>query len=77
MGAPTKRKCKTNRAQTPIARSPFWLKRHLWFTGGVEPVKKTLIKARNIMGIAGLLVAGYLILSSVPDLGRYIRISKM
>lgn len=40
-------------------------------------MKKTLIKARNIMGIAGLLVAGYLILTSVPDLGRYIRISKM
>ena len=40
-------------------------------------MKKTLITARNVMGIAGLLLAGYLILTSVPDLGRYIRMSKM
>jgi hypothetical protein len=40
-------------------------------------MKKTFRMARNIMGVAGLLVAGYLILTSLPDMGRYIKISNM
>jgi hypothetical protein len=42
-----------------------------------DSVKKTFINARNIVGIAGLLLAGYLIVTSLPDMGRYIRISNM
>ena len=40
-------------------------------------MKKTFLTARNIMGIAGLLVAGYLVLTSLPDMGRYIKMSNM
>ncbi len=40
-------------------------------------MKKTFINLRNIVGIAGLLVAGYLIVTSLPDMGRYIKISNM
>jgi hypothetical protein len=29
------------------------------------------------MGVAGLLVVGYLVLTSLPDLGRYIKMSNM
>ena len=40
-------------------------------------VKRTFIVARNIVGVAGLLLAGYVIVSSIPDVGRYIKISTM
>jgi hypothetical protein len=33
--------------------------------------------ARNIVGVAGLLLAGYVLVSSIHDLGRYIKISTM
>jgi hypothetical protein len=40
-------------------------------------VKKTFITARNIIGVAGLLLAGYVMIKSLPDVGRYIKISSM
>lgn len=40
-------------------------------------LKKTFVTARNIIGVAGLLLAGYVIISSIPDMGRYIKISRM
>lgn len=40
-------------------------------------VKKTLVVTRNIVGFAGLLLAGYVLVTSLPDLGRYIKISRM
>ena len=40
-------------------------------------VKKTFIVARNIVGVAGLLLAGYVLVTSIPDMGRYIKISRM
>jgi hypothetical protein len=40
-------------------------------------LKKTFIAARNIIGVVGLLLVGYVIVSSIPDMGRYIRISRM
>jgi hypothetical protein len=42
-----------------------------------DSLKKTFIAARNIIGIAGLLLAGYVIVTSLPDMGRYIKISQM
>ena len=38
---------------------------------------KTLIALRNIMGTAGLLLVGYVFFKSIPDLRRYIKISRM
>jgi hypothetical protein len=32
---------------------------------------------RNIVGTAGLLLGGYIVLKSLPDFRRYIRISTM
>jgi len=40
-------------------------------------VKKTFVVTRNILGVAGLLLAGYVLVTSLPDLGRYIKISRM
>ncbi len=40
-------------------------------------VKKTFVTARNVIGIAGLVLAGYVLLTSIPDLGRYLKISNM
>ena len=40
-------------------------------------VKKAFIAARNVVGVAGLLLAGYVLLTSVRDIGRYVRISTM
>ncbi len=40
-------------------------------------MKRTFIVARNIIGVAGLILAGYVLVSSLPDVGRYIKISKM
>jgi hypothetical protein len=42
-----------------------------------DAVKKTFVVARNIIGVAGLLLAGYVLVSSIPDIGRYIKISTM
>jgi hypothetical protein len=42
-----------------------------------DDLKKTFITARNIIGVAGLILAGYVIISSIPDVGRYIKISQM
>ena len=40
-------------------------------------VGKTLRIMRNVVGIAGLVLAGYVFISSIPDVGRYIKISSM
>ena len=40
-------------------------------------MKKTFVMARNIFGVAGLIVAGYIFVTSLPDIGRYIKISSM
>jgi len=40
-------------------------------------VKRALIAARNIIGTAGLLLIGYVVLTSIPDVGRYVKISTM
>jgi len=40
-------------------------------------VKKTLLNVRNIVGVAGLILAAYVLIISVPDVGRYIKISRM
>ena len=32
---------------------------------------------RNVLGTAGLLFAGYVLLKSIPDARRYLRISRM
>jgi len=38
---------------------------------------KTLLAITNVVGIATLLFAGYVFLKAVPDMGRYVRISRM
>ena len=40
-------------------------------------MKKTLRVTRNVLGVAGLLFAGYVLVTSLPDMGRYIKISMM
>ncbi|MGC2111113.1 MAG: hypothetical protein WA655_16475 [Candidatus Korobacteraceae bacterium] len=40
-------------------------------------MKRTFVIARNIVGVAGLRLAGYVLVSSIPDMGRYIKISTM
>lgn len=40
-------------------------------------VKKAFVVTRNIVGVAGLLLAGYVLVTSIPDMGRYIKISTM
>jgi hypothetical protein len=42
-----------------------------------DSLKRTFVIARNIIGVAGLLLAGYVIITSIPDVGRYIKISSM
>jgi hypothetical protein len=43
-----------------------------------EPLMiKALVTARNVIGVAGLILAGYVIISSIPDLGRYLKMSSM
>ncbi len=42
--------------------------------GNVKNKKST---ARRLLGIAGLLVAGYVVVTSLPDMVRYIKISTM
>jgi len=38
---------------------------------------KSLLTVTNVVAAAGVLLAGYVIFSSLPDLRRYIRISTM
>ena len=38
---------------------------------------KTVKMLRNLMGTAGLLFAGYVFLTTLPDLRRYLRMSTM
>jgi hypothetical protein len=38
---------------------------------------KTLLAITSGVGIATLLFAGYVFLKAVPDMGRYVRISRM
>ena len=38
---------------------------------------RTFVTARNIVGTAGLALMAYIVIKSVPDVGRYIRISRM
>jgi len=40
-------------------------------------VRSTLVTVRNIVGTAGLVFAAYVLAGAVPDLRRYIRISRM
>lgn len=40
-------------------------------------MKKTLVVTRNVLGVASLLFAGYVFVTALPDLGRYIKISRM
>lgn len=40
-------------------------------------MQNTIRIMRNVMGAAGLLLAGYVIVKSIPDVARYIRISSM
>jgi hypothetical protein len=42
-----------------------------------ETSKKTLLMARNVLGVAGLILGGYLLVTSQPDLYRDIKISRM
>ncbi|MGA9565168.1 MAG: hypothetical protein WBS19_06575 [Candidatus Korobacteraceae bacterium] len=32
---------------------------------------------KNALGLTGLLIAGYMVVTSLPDIRRYIRISRM
>ena len=32
---------------------------------------------KNALGITGLLIAGYMVVSSLPDIRRYIRMTRM
>jgi len=38
---------------------------------------KTLLAITSVVGTATLLFAGYVFLKAVPDMGRYVRISRM
>jgi hypothetical protein len=38
---------------------------------------KAMRLLRNIVGTAGLIFAGYVLIASVKDVGRYIKISSM
>jgi hypothetical protein len=38
---------------------------------------KTLLTITSGIGIATLLFAGYVFLKAIPDMGRYVRISRM
>ena len=40
-------------------------------------MKKTLSAIANLAGVATLVMVGYVVLSSLPDLKRYIRIATM
>ena len=40
-------------------------------------MKRALTTATTVVGVAALAFAGYVILASLPDLRRYIRISTM
>jgi hypothetical protein len=40
-------------------------------------LRKTFITARNVIGVAGLILAGYVLITSIPDLGRYVKMSTM
>lgn len=50
-------------------------KGQLRVSGGI--VKTTVKVLRNVVGSAGLLFMGYVVLTALPDLRRYIRISTM
>ena len=60
---------------TRVSRQPISTSYLLSEMGG--SVKKTFVATRNIIGVAGLLLAGYVLVTSLPDLGRYIKISRM
>jgi hypothetical protein len=40
-------------------------------------VKSTFIAMRNIVGAAGILFAAYVLAGAMPDLRRYVKISRM
>jgi hypothetical protein len=40
-------------------------------------MKKTLSAVTTILGAAGLIFVGYIVVASLPDVGRYIKISSM
>jgi len=40
-------------------------------------MKKTLLAITNALGVAALMYAGYLVIQSIPEVRRYIRITTM
>jgi hypothetical protein len=65
-------------ARGPIQRASWQLRPTSYSKQAVGgPVKKAFIVTRNIVGVAGLLLAGYVLVTSIPDVGRYIKISTM
>jgi hypothetical protein len=40
-------------------------------------MKKTLSTLATVVGAAGLIFVGYIVVASLPDMGRYIKISSM
>jgi hypothetical protein len=40
-------------------------------------MKKTLSAVTTVVGAAGLIFLGYIVVASLPDMGRYIKISSM
>lgn len=40
-------------------------------------VKRVQVALRNALGVAAALLAGYVVVSSIPDLRRYIKIMRM
>jgi hypothetical protein len=63
--------------KSPFIRLATSNQRHACEKASEGFVKKTFITARNIIGVAGLILAGYVVISSLPDVGRYIKISSM
>jgi hypothetical protein len=41
------------------------------------PMQKQVLKISNVLATAGVLLAGYMFFSSLPDIRRYIRIGTM
>ena len=47
------------------------------FAGHGVTMKKPILNITNVLATAGMLLAGYVFFSSLPDIRRYIRISTM
>jgi Family of unknown function (DUF6893) len=40
-------------------------------------LKNAFVAARNVVGTLALILVGYVLVKSIPDVGRYIKISTM